>query len=988
MTFGLDQVLFTTMNRLTLVFNQTIDQDVLANTDPTNYVISGDVRVVGNFSIIGSTVSFEISLAEEGKVYDITLNNLVSSEGDTLMNERQSFFFGIGAITPMLVNKVVRWGELYAIFDPALVGPIVAVTNPSFELGSSRGQSVVASYNEMLAQIPTGGTYNVSTVTIPFHTRESHFLLVTDPNIEVGMYVNDVFLGSAMTNFEGWVGFSPILPPGDVNLRFVRSTSSTPFNAALVNSKFMTWQGAIADILGSIDRDITRVKDSRSIERVNSDDVDLNFGQFYKTPRVDSYSLDVYREVLIEIIQAFRYWSATPEGLTNVVAAFTQVRPLLKWFRRDGPRWVLAWQHFLNREMTKRPRVATSTIPSANIAAVSVSDSNDVGTANIFYDPVGGTMQYQSVGDAFGDPVPVSGAGTYTLTSDNGVDTIVVEVSSPTPVVAITIPVTVTGLPTPEHTRIVNATHKIVSGALMQRSGLVIELTATSATPSIELQADPTFYEHLGEYFVASFWVKQDTGADRDFVVEVSEDGGTTWTTGATKTVPDGDYTRVDHAQSLGDFTTTDIRARLRALDMVSGDSFLVEKAALHSPQTGALYLGRNTIPRTRRRRFFGYELLLFFREPLDLQAYITLGLQPALGWGLDPWSTSPYGSPSFGFLRPVLESPTSTARVGLLNYIVPTHVEIVTFQDSVLAQDNSGVANVKGVVYESDWRAGTMENFTVVPRVPDVFSHLVPSTTTRRTEVVTFDGLGVATLSQASMQDADASRLTRNGEPIPNSLWSYVDSTHIQVNVGELDAAKTFQFTYTVVISFESDVIDLGPNWDLFNWYADWYEYNRARLDGVSQRQLESVQFSPNSLLGTLGDRADTDSSDSILSQNNGSSTTPVSTTSWRFIDPATIKIDADVFDPTFIYSLEYTAKSLIKVPVCTSTVEVQYSTDGMTFSSWVTIPHDAPFGNKYRYWKFRIAVFNVNDVRDFKLRSLVLKGDPLDRATIRDLV
>lgn len=992
MAFGLSQILFTTITRLTLVFNETVDPTSSINTDPANYVIAGgDVVVLGNFSISGSSVSFDIALAVPGAVYDITLNNLLSSQGQILPTTRTSFFFGIGSITPFLVGTITNLGSLYLISDSALVGPIAATSNPTFALGTSPGQSVVESYNELLSEIPDAPqAYLVGQVTIPYQSGPANFLYIGAPNVLVGLFINNVFVGEATTNFQGWVGISVVLPPGEVNIRLSLSTTTAPFNLALVNSKFTTWLGGITDTLGAIDQGIQQVKDSRSIERVTSDDIEANFGQFVKTTRVSSYSLEVYRALLVEVIQAFRYFSATPEGLTNVMAAFTQVRPLLKWFRRDAPRWILGWQHLINRELTIRPRFGLSTFPSTNILVASVSSSNETGSADVLYNPGTSTLQFKSVGDgSYGSAVTIIGPGQYTLTSGNDTDTIVVSVGSPLPVVTVTIPITITGLPDPTGVTTNDVTYRITNGALMHRNGLVLDFTVTGSAPSVTATADPTTFEHLGELFVGSFWVKQSTGSSRTMVVEFSDDNGGTWATGTPKVIPSGTYTRVDYTASLGFFGSPGILVRLRGTNYAVNDTFLVEKACLHSPQTGALYLGKNTRPRSRRRKYFGYQLLQFLREPLEIQAFINLGLQPALGWGLDAWSTSPYGSPSFGYLGPVPESPGATNDIGLLQYIVPTHVELDTFQDSVLSSGSGGVVNVCGVVYEADWRAGTAQNLTVVPLVPDRFTYVQPTTPTQATEIIVFDGGGLAELGQVSLQNMAQSRLLQDGVPIPNTDWEYASSTSIQLtDLGDLNPNSVYTFSYTVVISFQSAVIDCGPDFALFNWYADWYEYNRMRLDPVDEMQSQSLQFSPNTLLAVLSERADLSISGAVLSQSNGTLTTPVSTNSWSFIDAGTVKINADVFDPTVSYSLTYIASSLVKTSVVTSVVQVQHSTDGVTFSDPITIPHDAPFGNKYRYWQFSISVFNVGDIRDYKLRSMTMKGDPLDRTTIQSMV
>lgn len=991
--FELISIQFSTPGRLLLVFNETVDPTNVANVNPLNYVISGDAQVAGNFAIAGSTISFDIALARVGVVYDITVSNLVSSQGHVIAppNNRLSFYYGIGVITPFLVNTVNGLGSLYIISDSALVGMIAPSGETDMSFGTERGQSVITSYNEILDQIPPGGWYLQDLVTIPYQSGATDYLFIT-PFVGAlfGFYVNNVLLQQSTSNWQGWVSFQVPMPAGSSSIKIFCSATPVPFPAELVDPRYVTWVGGLADTLGVLDSSIAQVSDSRSIERVRSDDIEANFGAFLQTSRVSNYSLEVYRELLIEVFRAFRYYAGALEGLFDVIAAFTQVRPLIKWMRDDAPRWILAWQHLKNREMTKRFRYAKSSFPFTNIIATSCSGSNENGTANIFWDSVTSTIQYKSVPDVtFGTPVDVTGPGTYTAISANGVDSVTVQISLPTPGAPITIPIVITGPTFPEDVIVTNATLRITSGAFMQVSGLRIKLTATGANPIIALIADPTTFKHLGEFFVASFWVKQTAGALRHFVTEISEDGGATWLTGAPViAVPDdGNYHRVTNSQSVGYFGITDIRVRLRATDIVATESYFVEKACLHSPQTGALYLSKNTIARSRRRKFFGYQVLTFLREALEQQAWHILGVSPSLGWGLDPWSTSPYGSPTYGFLRPILAGPTATNAIGLINYIVPTITDLNVFQDSINASDNSGIVNVRGVIYEADWRAGTFTNLDVIPRTPDRFTYLLPAAVTSHSETVVFNGSNIATLNLVSIQDLTASRLLQDGVPVPNTEWNYTDSTHIQLT-SPADPTSVYRFDYNIKMAYQSATIDLGVKFDLFNWYADWYEYIRDTLEVMESPTIEPLTFSSNTLLATLPFEADTTASNSALYKNNGQFVTQISTTMWRFIDASTVKIDPSVFDPLSTYSITYTAKSLLKKAVANSVVQIQYSTDNLTFSPWTTIPHDAPFGNRFRYFKFKIDIFNVLDLRDYKLRSLVLKGDPLDRTTIKDFV
>jgi hypothetical protein len=237
--------------------------------------------------------------------------------------------------------------------------------------------------------------------------------------------------------------------------------------------------------------------------------------------------------------------------------------------------------------------------------------------------------------------------------------------------------------------------------------------------------------------------------------------------------------------------------------------------------------------------------------------------------------------------------------------------------------------------------------------------------------------------LDYTSLEEPVQSRLLQDGIPVPNTEWNYTSPTTIQLT-GPADQESVYTFTYPIQIAFQSATIDLGINYSLFNWYADWYEYIRVNLETTTTPVTQAINFSSVTLLGTTSQIIDT-SEPATLYVNNGGSITPVSPTLWSSTGPTTIKIDPSVYNPTYTYSFAYTAQSLIKEPTVTTEVQVQYSEDNITWSDWVTIPHDAPFGNRFRYFNFQIFIFGVSTLVDYKLRSLTLKGDPLNRNTIQ---
>lgn len=836
------------------------------------------------------------------------------------------------------------------------------------------GESSVPVYNLLNSLVPTGGFYTEERTRIPYRTKPCDVLLKTvHANRVYGVFINDVFWGESQSNWEGMVLFNLLLPPKIVEVKIYDSVTAEYQLIDLANPKFMTWLGAFSDTLDSLDLEIQRVAASQAIETVSSDDIESNFGQFVATSRVSSYTLDVYRELLIEIIQAFKYWSATPEGLANVIAAFTQVRPSIRSLRKSWKRWLLGWQQLKNREMNERYRYATSNLASTGIVATAVSGANNVGMGQLQYTPFG-QLQYSAPGDAFGAIVDISAGGTFVVPSASGVETCTVTVSTATLPISVTIiQVTITGLPGPNFATVLNATFDIVSGDLMQEGRGRAQLTATGADASLAL--DTWIYsisKHWGEAFVGSFWVSQQSGAPLTFVVEKQVDGGA-WVPGTPEAVPsDTNYHRVDYTSSIGMFDSISCRLRIRCTNSTAGSIFYLEKAALHSPETGALYLGSNTIPRSRRREFFGQLIQLYMVEALETQAYNILGIRPHLGWGIDPWGLEGWGSPSYGNLRTLL--------TGLINYIVPTQVQLSVFQNTL-----SSSQNVVAVMFEDDFRAGTITNFKVVPRSPDRFSHLVPASPTTLDVVVAFDGTGAAILAEAAIMDPTVCVLTRNGEPMPNTTWSFTDATTIQLaSLGELVPRAVYRFRYNVLVQFESDTLDLGPNYTLFNWKADWYSYRRCGLDVVESLYTQSIAFNTATLQATLQFRSNVTSVQNVLYVNNGSQIQAVSPNLWQFIDPGTVKVEPSAFNPLYTYSMTYLSRGLIKDQVPDETVEVQWSTDGVTWSAWTAVPHDAPFGNSYRYFKFRATVSNIGDVRDYKLRSLTMKGDPLDKVAI----
>lgn len=124
--FKLTEIEFSDIGRLILRFSDSVDPLVAANTLASNYVISGGPQVIGNFEIFFNQVSFDIKYAEKGKLYEIEVFNITSKDGDIVdpLYDKKSFYFGIGRITPFLVQENSKNQKLFIISDSALVGKV------------------------------------------------------------------------------------------------------------------------------------------------------------------------------------------------------------------------------------------------------------------------------------------------------------------------------------------------------------------------------------------------------------------------------------------------------------------------------------------------------------------------------------------------------------------------------------------------------------------------------------------------------------------------------------------------------------------------------------------------------------------------------------------------------------------------------------------------------------------------------------------------
>lgn len=246
--------------------------------------------------------------------------------------------------------------------------------------------------------------------------------------------------------------------------------------------------------------------------------------------------------------------------------------------------------------------------------------------------------------------------------------------------------------------------------------------------------------EFVGQTLRVSFWVEQMVAASADVRIDVSFDGGFTYSLGTPQTLAPrvGQQPPVlgqgwgggDPEQVLRDVEVptdiTDMCIRL-AFTSATTEQFMVEQVTVVSVQSTGYFLGQNTIPRHETHGQFGE--LLYVWSPREL----------------------------LSDEREVLGVPDPAADEATVE--TPGHIDRITNAHGywervdVSEYDGSGLpVNVKGIYTETDWLSATLTNMTLEVQTPGRLSFVRPSRVSLvEGEILTLEAPSNATLSLTS---------------------------------------------------------------------------------------------------------------------------------------------------------------------------------------------------------------------------------------------
>ncbi len=247
-------------------------------------------------------------------------------------------------------------------------------------------------YADLVKSVIGGSFYESKGIVVPFRYGNTEIRLETDvPNNEFGLYVNEVFSGTVISDVIGNVVFSRPLPRGEVEIVLLNNVTGRRQSSWLTVREYALWMAAYATTLELIDDNIQTVRDDMAITTATLAGVEDCFGQYVGYYNDLGLSLSAYRDTLHELRLAYRNYGGQYKGFQTAVSTITQVEPFGYSRRLWGPNWILDRSFVTNHRFTERSHTVAKV--TNNITGVSVVSVE----ADVFAGTPAGQLNYSNV---------------------------------------------------------------------------------------------------------------------------------------------------------------------------------------------------------------------------------------------------------------------------------------------------------------------------------------------------------------------------------------------------------------------------------------------------------------------------------------------------------------------------------------------------------------------------------------------------------------
>ncbi len=226
-------------------------------------------------------------------------------------------------------------------------------------------------YADLVKSVIGGSFYESKGIVVPFRYGNTEIRLETDtPNTEFGLYVNEVFSGTVISDVIGNVVFSRLLPRGEIELQLLNNSTGRKQTTWLTVREYALWMAAYATTLELIDDNIQTVRDDMAITTATLAGVEDNFAQYVGYYNDLSLDLSSFRDNLHELRLAYRNYGGQYRGFEQAVESIVQVGPLGYSRRTHGPSWWLNSSWIENDRYLERSAAISK--ETNNITGVSV----------------------------------------------------------------------------------------------------------------------------------------------------------------------------------------------------------------------------------------------------------------------------------------------------------------------------------------------------------------------------------------------------------------------------------------------------------------------------------------------------------------------------------------------------------------------------------------------------------------------------------------
>jgi hypothetical protein len=321
----------------------------------------------------------------------------------------------------------------------------------------------------------------------------------------------------------------------------------------------------------------------------------------------------------------------------------------------------------------------------------------------------------------------------------------------------------------------------------------------------------------------------------------------------------------------------------------------------------------------------------------------------------------------------------------GITRRISPAHESLDIFDAT--EYDTSGAPiNLKGIISEADFSLATLVNLEIFQATPFRYSFLTPTILPVADEQLAFVGIPphTASLLYDSDQDQNEAILFENGISFPNDLWQFNSSNQVQIiNPADYNPAAVYTINYNPLLQVTTPLIDLGSLFQDYMWLADFALWDRMEHDPVSHEAIVPVYFTKETGQAKLHRRSDMVKTNSTLYYEDPNGRVEIYPSSWRFIDPFTVAIDTSQFVEGAQYYLEHGEQRIY--PKSGLTVRFEHrsgvNSAACLAATWSDVSRNEnvtvhqPSGG-HAVHQLRLSVSSIRDLRDFRIRSVVLKG------------